>query len=154
MGSLCGEEWSGQKGWLYGVQKSCCIVQACSVNNCAMGLCGCFCCGRPYGEDMHVDDPDMQFMKDVFWLSYCCCTGIGCGPACPACLGDSKLCCIEGSSTYQFSNACKSAAHLLDVPFCSVCMQNANDFCYLWPPARQLHPWCMLTAWSSCLSTC
>ncbi|CAE7819872.1 unnamed protein product [Symbiodinium sp. CCMP2592] len=82
-GITSGEECVGQKGCLTSLAKACCCVQSCSLNNMAIGCCGVFILGRPYGEGRLVDDRESAFMQEVFWCYYCLCGGTGCGPASP-----------------------------------------------------------------------
>lgn len=90
-----GESCTGEKGCINGILKLFCCVNTCGLNHPACGCCGCFCCGKPYGEARHVEDVETEFMQDVFWWYYCVSCGCGCG-ACnyPCCFNDIKVCCF------------------------------------------------------------
>ncbi|CAE7535997.1 unnamed protein product [Symbiodinium sp. CCMP2456] len=83
-GCTSGEECCGQKGCLTSFGKALCCVEACSLNNMAIGCCSVFILGRPYGEGRLVNDREAAFMEEVFWCYYCCCGGTGCAPTSPS----------------------------------------------------------------------
>jgi len=92
-------ECAGEKGVLFGVQKTCCCVEAVDSNNCSIGCCDMWLMGKPYGEDSNVKDEEMAFMESVHWCAYCLICGFGCTPPAPLAYTDAKVCCIELKGT-------------------------------------------------------
>lgn len=90
-----------EKGCVFGVAKFCCLVSSVSTatSNMACGACDVFCCGRPYGEGMRVEDQENSYMEGVHWLLYCLIGGVGCARPSPCVAADVKICCIEAKAT-------------------------------------------------------
>lgn len=90
-------EIGGPKGLCSEVDKFLCCVNSCSLNP-ACGICDQWLMGRPYGEDMPVEDGDEAWMQRVFWLYYCVFCGCGVTGISPCVHQDSKFLCLQGNS--------------------------------------------------------
>mmetsp|Transcript_101455 Transcript_101455/g.160422 ORF Transcript_101455/g.160422 Transcript_101455/m.160422 type:complete len:196 (+) Transcript_101455:70-657(+) len=84
-------ECVGPKGMCSSVQKCCCCVQGCH----SQLTCTCLntdILGSPFRTANNADD---TWMPQVFWLVFCCFTGIGFTGTDPMIYGQGKFCCVE-----------------------------------------------------------
>jgi len=100
-------ECCGDLGCISGLDKILCgvMMHEFPPSPCMCAVCSCFCCGKPGTQpvkNLTADEfEQMAFMKDVFWVLYCCCAGFGCARCSdPLVKGKTKLmCCLQNCET-------------------------------------------------------